>query len=455
MNRMARRALRLDSIRWSLLLCLSLVVVACSGDGSSGVASSEPGDGSSPSVTASDTVKVVSLHHDASLGPLFAPYIEDFNEKYDGIEVVTDYVPQDYAAVTQTQFAGGAETFDILFSDPGFAQAWYDAGWVRSLDDFPGVDEILDSMLPGIEESLRASDGSLIALPYFQGVELFVYNQAHLDAIGAAVPTTWDEVLEVSRRLKAEGVAETPYSPFWSRDFDIITFAFWAEALSDGAELFDEDMAPIFRDDPAVRSLLERWKVFYEEELVAADIFTTTYGDLVNIFGGGQSTFTVQSGPAGLGWFDPEQSTVAEDARVGIIPGETHETLRWQSTWMMASSSEYPDAAWELMKYLAYQDNEGAFHVPTNLISIDIGMVAPYPEVNAHPDVEASVAGWADPEILSAQFGMTRTLGTVPNQSWWPEFQSELGAILQDIIRGEVTIEEGLQTAAGIVDANR
>ena len=38
-------------------------------------------------------------------------------------------------------------------------------------------------------------------------------------ANGASVPKTWDEFLATCRELKAKNVAATPYSPFWTQQF--------------------------------------------------------------------------------------------------------------------------------------------------------------------------------------------------------------------------------------------
>ncbi len=87
---------------------------------------------------AADLGRALRLHHDSAVGPLYEPYIKDFNTKYAPLQVETSYVTGDYPTLTQTQLAGGSVDYDVLFADDGFAQKWFDAGWIRALDDIDG-----------------------------------------------------------------------------------------------------------------------------------------------------------------------------------------------------------------------------------------------------------------------------------------------------------------------------
>ena len=234
----------------------------------------------------------IALRHDAGVGPIVEPYVTDFNRRHPDIELTADFVPQDYFGVTQTQLAAGEVGFDVMFSNPSDSAQWNEAGWLMALDDFPGADEILGALIPGTEDSLRAADGTLIALPYYVGTEVFVCNTEHLSAIDADPPQTWEEFLEQCRRLKADGVVDTPLAPFWTQDFEMTWYPFVAEVMSIGGTLFDGER-PVLQEDPAVRTTLERWQTLYSEGLVPQDIFTTAYGDIVNIYGGGRASFSL------------------------------------------------------------------------------------------------------------------------------------------------------------------
>ncbi len=396
------------------------------------------------------------LHHDAALGPAFSPYIKEFNKLYAPLRLATSYVPQDYIGTTQTQLAGGSVDYDVLFSDPGYLEKWYSAGWIRSLDDLPGVAEVVGAMRPDYAELLYAADGNLVALPYYVGTDIFIYNSGHLGKIGADVPTSWDEVLEQARELKAKGVSATPYSPWWIKDFALIYYAFLDVAISDGAApFFDDDGAPQFQDDPVAIRTLERWKTFYDEGLVPQDIFTTDYGSITNIIGGGKSTFTHQVAAELIGLSDPKNSKVADVIANAMMPGSTKRTLSYMATWYMTSSTPSPPDAWKLMQYLAAKDIEDRFYVPENLVAIDLGSGTPYDDVNSAPKVAKSWEAWSDVDLLTKQMDQSQTMGTVVNREWFPAYLEMVSGLLQEAILGRKSARDALAEAATFVDSKR
>jgi ABC-type glycerol-3-phosphate transport system substrate-binding protein len=412
------------------------------------------GDDEASGDDSAELERALRLHHDAAVGPLFAPYVEYFNENYRPLRLETSYVAQDYVGTTQTQLAGGSVDYDILFLDPGYAARWYKAGWIRRLDDIDGVDEIIGQIQPELVDSLKAEDGNLITLPYYRSVELFIYNAEHLDEIGAKPPATWDEFLETCRELKAEGVSATPYSPFWNREVSMIWYTLATESISDGAgDFFAEDFQPQFQDDPAVVRTLERWQTVYREGLAPQDAFTAAYGDTVNLFAGGKSSFTIRYGPQLKGFTDPKQSKVAQAARNALMPGSARASLSTGSFWTMAASTPAPQTAGRLLRYLAYKDEQGSFHVPTNLIAVDLGLQTPYDAVNTNARVRASREQWSDPRLIAEQYATSKSLGPAVNQEWYGPFIEQATAVLQDAVRGRKSAQDALAETADLVRA--
>src|SRR5262249_77496 len=257
----------------------------------------------------------------------------------------------------------------------GWPEGWYKNGWVQAIDKMPGVGKLVANLEPGIVQNLRADDGHLFALPYFRGADIFVYNKKHLQQIGAQVPRTWAQFLAVARQLKAKGVVETPYSPYWISYAFLIWHQLGTEAASDGAgPFFGTKSEPLFATNAVVKATLARWQLLYKEGLVPKDIFTTSYGDITNIFGGGKSSFSLRYGPQVIGWKNPKQSRVAADITNALIPGKTHQTHSFGAYWMMAKSTKSPSDAWTLMNYLGGSGKDGKYYVPKNLIDIGLGL---------------------------------------------------------------------------------
>jgi multiple sugar transport system substrate-binding protein len=439
-GRLSRRGFLHASALLGLSSVAGAIVAACGG----------PGAATSPSANKLD--RPLRLHHDSAVGPLYEPYIQDFNARYAPLKLETSYVTGDYPPLTQAQLAGGNVDYDVLFVDDGFAQKWFNAGWIRALDDIDGVKEVLADMLPGIEANCRTPDGKLITLPYYRGVENFIYNGEHLAAINATVPKTWDEFLETCRKLKADGVTETPYSPFWGLQFTLIWTQLNAEVFSDGGgPFFDAGLKPVFKDDAVVASTLERWKTLLSEKLVPQDVFTTDYGGTANVFAGAKSSFVIRYGPQLKQFTDPAQSKSASGAKNAPMPGKTGSTLDRGAWWMMTSSTPDPQTAWQLLRYLAWKDKDGQYFFSKKLLAIDLGLQTAYAAVNNDPEVKTAWATWCDADVLLAQIQNSQSLGPVVQADWYGEFSIKASEILQEAVRGTKTIPAALGEAADFV----
>jgi ABC-type glycerol-3-phosphate transport system substrate-binding protein len=438
--------------RRDLLRAMGLGGVALAGGTSLAACATSVDQESGAATTGGDPAARLTMHHDAAVGPLFQPYVDYFNERYGPLSLDTSYVTTDYAGTTNTQLAGGGVDYDVLFTDPGHSQRWYDNGWITKLDDFPGARELTESWLPGLLSEYQAEDGSLIALPYYRGIELFLYNAEHLERIGAQPPETWAEFVEQCRELKSAGVAATPYSPFWTTEASVFWYELVAESFSDGAgPLFGERFEPDFADDPVVASTLDRWRTLTAEGLVPRDIFTTAYGDVANVYAGGKSSFTIRYGPQAKGFRDPKASRVADVSRNALMPGSTRETLSTGAQWCLATASGDQPQAWTLLNYLAARDKNDEYHVPKHLIALGLGLFTPYEEVNSDPEVVAAWREWADTDLVAEQLAKSRTLGKVTNQPWYGEFLTVATSALQDTVRGRTSVRDGLTAAADFV----
>jgi ABC-type glycerol-3-phosphate transport system substrate-binding protein len=404
------------------------------------------GTSSSSGSAAGSGSGTVQMHHDAAVGPLFAPFVKYFNAHYKPLQMTTSYVANDYATVTNQQLAAGDASYDVLYSDEGYLQSWTKNAWVKPLADFTGLSKLTGNLNPGVADALKGSDGQVDALPYFRGAEIFVVNTQHLAAIKASAPTTWDEFMSQARELKAKGIAQTPYSPYWINYAFLMWHQFAAETASEGGgELFDAKAAPQMTDNSVAASTLARWQTLYKEGLVPKDVFTTDYGDVTNIFAGGKSSFSMRYQAQVVGWRDPTQSPAAPHVKNVIIPGSTGQTHSFGSYWMMAGSTKDPENAWTALNYLGGAGKDGSYYVPKQLVAINLGLSSGYASVDSDPDVLKSWAKWADVPTLQKQLSNTVSLGPVVNQTWYPAFATQACATLQEIVIGQKSIPAGLK----------
>ena len=97
---------------------------------------------------------------------------------------------------------------------------------VYKLMEDAGVDFDPSAYLPAVISYYTDTDNNLLSLPFNSSTPVLWYNKTALDAAGVDVPTTWDEVEEAARALKANGV-EKPFSFGWQSWSNIENYSAW------------------------------------------------------------------------------------------------------------------------------------------------------------------------------------------------------------------------------------
>ena len=71
--------------------------------------------------------------------------------------------------------------------------------------------------------------------------------------------------------------------------------------------------------------------------------------------------------------------------------------------------------------------------------------------MDSDPEVIASWEKWADVDQLTAQLENSVSLGPTVNKTWYPKFLDQTCVILQDIVAGKKSIQDGLGESAEFV----
>ncbi|MBO6603136.1 MULTISPECIES: sn-glycerol-3-phosphate ABC transporter substrate-binding protein UgpB [Rhodophyticola] len=82
------------------------------------------------------------------------------------------------------------------------------------------------SYISGVISYYSDTEGNLLSLPFNSSTPVMWYNADMFEAAGVEVPTTWDEVVEASRALKANGV-ESPFGFGWQSWTMIENYSAW------------------------------------------------------------------------------------------------------------------------------------------------------------------------------------------------------------------------------------
>lgn len=206
-----------------LVLLFSLSFVFAGGDKEDtstkkevkGTESVVPYDGSDVNITFYHTMG-------SNLSDVLNLYIQEFNKLYPNIHVTATQVGgyDDVRDQISTEINVGNQP-NVAYCYPDHVALYNLAGAVQTLDGYinstdvvkraDGSEEIMgltkeqqDDYIDGYyEEGRQFGDGKMYTLPWSKSTEVLYYNKTFFDKNNLKVPTTWDEMYEVCKKIKA------------------------------------------------------------------------------------------------------------------------------------------------------------------------------------------------------------------------------------------------------------
>ncbi|MFC4600360.1 ABC transporter substrate-binding protein [Cohnella hongkongensis] len=183
-----------------LMLAVALVVSACGGGNSASPEPSSSGSaGASPSATAADkepvTLKI------SSWNPLSQKVIDKFEETYPYITVEPDQIADQYREVIRTRVVSKAD-MDIVWMFPNQMREYVDQDVLMDMSNEAWKGNYLESAV-----QLGTVDGKTYGVPYNYYAVVIFYNRDVFRDLGLEVPTSWEELLDVSEKIKASGLS--------------------------------------------------------------------------------------------------------------------------------------------------------------------------------------------------------------------------------------------------------
>ena len=157
----------------------------------------------------------------SNLSEVLNLYIEEFNKLYPNITINASQVGSydDVRDQISTEITVSSQP-NIAYCYPDHVALYNMAGVVATLDNLidskeevvraDGTKEILgftdaqksDFIEGYYNEGRQFGDGLMYTLPWSKSTEVLYYNKSFFDANGITVPTTWDEMEEVCKKIK-------------------------------------------------------------------------------------------------------------------------------------------------------------------------------------------------------------------------------------------------------------
>jgi len=314
--------------------------------------------------------------------------------------------------------------YDLIMADDPWMPEFSEAGIFTNLSEL-GVEADAD-----FEDSSLAlgkhpyGTGDLYALPFAGNVQLFFYNKQLLDSHNAGVPASWEEVLELANKVKAEDglagyvIRGQQGNPIVS-DFLPI---FWAH----GGQVFDENWNAQV-NTTAGQQALET----YIQLLAVGENYETT--DIVGSVSEGRAAMA-------LGWPSWFISGETASADYAPIPSKAATSGAEASTgmignWMMgvAANSKNKDLAAKFLTFITSSDTQKQL--------VEHGGVPTRKSVYLDSELAAKYKHF--PIMLEAlQNSVAR-----PRTAKWSRVEEALGVELSAAIAGTKSVEAALSAA--------
>ena len=375
-----------------------------------------------------------------------------------GVKVEYSNAPwAQYRETMVTKFVGKAPVDVLWVSDswpPGFA----DAGWIVPVDSYKTLTAYnADTDAFSVDSMMHK--GKQYGITYYTDYMAFLYNEDMLKKAGiSAPPTTWAEVTEMSKAIKAKGLAEYPMLLSMAQESWLIEFMA-AMVYSHGGRFTDDKGNAAMQDAKGGAVAALQWIVdaVQKDKIVSPACVET--GELAGLkaFGAGQYAFGLIPKYRLRTLNDPAQSQIAGKAQIALMPkggpNGTNATVGWMRFYGMtpraAADPKRAEDAVKLMEWFGGKaDGKYTFQ---KLLFKDVGSGFGVKSLFQDPEVRAGYEKYGDIKIIEAQTALARKKDIIA--PWFGEWNDVNGAAWQQAIAGKISAEEALKRSAAKWDS--
>lgn len=365
----------------------------------------------------------------AALEPCFADY-----EEQTGVSVEHQQVAYgDYLQTMLTSRVGG-QSPDIYHLYSIWAAQLVDNG-ILAEPPAEVLEFITGSYVDSTVDAVTISD-TVWGIPTEVSNYLLVYNKQILDAAGAEVPTTWDELTSLAAEITEtndQGNITTAGYAFGPSTANVV-HPFFVLLYSNGVQPFTEDFTGTNLASPEAIAVLEQQIALFES-------------------GATDSSVEVWDFPSGTiammimaPWYEADLEAGFGDAfedTVGVAPipaDDDWASMQYAFFYGVDAGSDVQTEAWDFLTWLNSQQTEGE---PSCMGSMLVGLGA---LTSNEADIEAAQDELGD--FYSAPFveALDRSI-TEPNVVQAAEIEGILQGYIERAWAGELSAEEALTQA--------
>ncbi len=321
-------------------------------------------------------------NEDEPQGQVIKDAIESFEAAYPNITVNVVWNGREVRNLLIPALEAG-ESIDVVDNDTGFIANNF-ADYALPLDDYlnqPAIGfdgSVYDSLIEALLTQYTV-DGNIVSVPYNPFAVMFMYNKDHFDAAGITeTPETWDEFLAANQALVDAGY--TPITTDVDSYIDIIIGYYAQRAVGcDALMTAMTDKSGEAWNDPAYLQMAQDIRGLWDAGYIAP-------GTEGNLYPLGQQMVALGEVTMYLNgtWLPTEvQETSGPDFPWGAFSfpsvnggvGSVNDIMMGSQGLMIINSSEHPNEAFELIKYMVSEEAQAAMvneaNVPAAHVNVE------------------------------------------------------------------------------------
>ncbi len=379
----------------------------------------------------------VSLLMQALEAAQWEPFVQEFNEKHPEIELEIIEGPNASNQVEDlytSSFLLGNSPYDLVFMDIVWVPKFAAAGWLRSLSDRISETE-LAAFLEGDINGGRYQ-GELYRMPVRSDGGMLYYRTDLLEKGGYEPPNTFSELLDISQTLQQQNLAEWGY--LWQgKQYEGLPAMFVEVLAGYGAFWVDPATLEVGLDSPEAIEAVKFLQSTLAKQVSPPGITTYAEEEARRLFQNGDAVF-MRNWPYAFALLSEEDSPVKGKFAIKPmvhVPNQSSGACLGGWGLGITSSSQHPDAAWEVAKFFSSEDVQRRFILNTGY-------------------VPSRRALFNDPEILAKYPHYSQLLQVVESAALRPpiaqyaQASDILQRYLSAAITGQMTPEQAMIKAA-------
>lgn len=340
--------------------------------------------------------------------------------------------------------AAGVAPADITEVDWSWVGQFGGAGWYTDLGSLLPASLFRSSAVAPIFRY----HGEQIAMPYNIDFRSMIVNMTDLNKAGIkSPPTTWTQLLNDAKQLKAKGILAHPIGLQLGVGEDTST-AWYQLIKSAGGEVLTKSNAPAFSSASSVggKALTFEAELYKDGLITPGEITDTTGSPTQPNFEAGLTAFILDGGPGGLGVItDPKVSKVAKD-KIEIVPTPTLTSSQRSHTFglpeglgILKQSKHKAAAAMFIMWWEQYPQLLESYE------NANMGNLPPITSGLAKLNSSGKLVDGNEVLKILPGVGPLFSQGT---PVWYPQFSTDAATAINDVVEGRASVSSALSTLA-------